>query len=98
MTLRITDRANGPSQAEVGTLGDYDLSFGVPCAPTADMLVGATCSMSTTADSLVPGIVTEGKRAIWGMGQVRVNDGGADGAASTMGDNTPFAVQGIFVP
>jgi hypothetical protein len=29
---------------------------------------------------------------------VRVYDGGADGLASTTGDNTLFAVQGVFAP
>jgi hypothetical protein len=47
---------------------------------------------------LVPGTIEEGKRAIWQIGQVTVLDGGPDGLASTPGDNTPFARQGIFVP
>ena len=32
------------------------------------------------------------------LGQVQVNDGGADNDADTAGDNTPFAVQGVFAP
>jgi hypothetical protein len=46
----------------------------------------------------VPGSVVAGKRATWELGQVAVDDGGADGDADTAGDNTPFAVQGVFVP
>ena len=45
----------------------------------------------------MPGTIVEGKRAIWQIGQVRVNDGGADGEASS-DDNTPFLTQGVFVP
>jgi hypothetical protein len=41
--------------------------------------------------------VAEGERAIWQLGQIQVRDGGADGVAATAG-NTPFAVQGVFVP
>jgi hypothetical protein len=46
----------------------------------------------------VPGSVLAGRRAVWELGQVKVDDGGADGNAATAGDNTPFAVQGVFVP
>ena len=41
--------------------------------------------------------VKETMRTIWQLGQVRVNDGGADGLVSTT-PNTLFAVQGVFVP
>ena len=43
-------------------------------------------------------MVTEGKRAIWQLGQVQVTDGGEDGIAATAADNTLFAKQGLFVP
>src|SRR4051794_13947522 len=59
---------------------------------------GSTCSMATTADSLVPGTIEEGNRSIWEIGQIEVEDGGPDGLASTGGDNTPFARQELFVP
>ena len=52
----------------------------------------------TTADALVPDTIKEGRRAIWQAGTVRVYDGGPDGLASTTGDNTLFATQGVFVP
>jgi hypothetical protein len=42
--------------------------------------------------------VVEGKRAIWELKAVDVFDGGADGQASTTGDNTLFERQGVFVP
>jgi hypothetical protein len=56
------------------------------------------CSVSTTANAVVPGALSGGKRTIWEVGQLEVQDGGADGVASTTDDNTPFAREGFFVP
>ena len=36
----------------------------------------------------------ESERAVWELGEVDVFDGGADGQAATLGDNTLFARQG----
>jgi hypothetical protein len=88
--LRLTDRSGGTSGTEPGTMQDFAFEFAVPCT-------GGNCAVSTTADAVSPGMVAEGERAIWQLGQVQVRDGGADGVASTAG-NTPFVVQGIFVP
>ena len=60
-------------------------------------MVGAVCSVTTSADTLSPGTAIESKRAIWELGQVQVFDGGPDGLASTA-DNAPFEAQGVFVP
>ena len=57
------------------------------------------CSVTTTADTLVPGTVVEGDRA--GVGDstaCRLLDGGVDGDAETAADNLLFATQGVFVP
>jgi uncharacterized repeat protein (TIGR01451 family) len=97
MTLRITDRQNTPSGAAAATVTDTTLSFDAPCTPTGATTIGSSCSISTTADALIPGMVIEGKRAIWELGRTRVFDGGSDGDAAT-GPNTLFAVQGVFVP
>jgi hypothetical protein len=96
-TLRITDRQSGAAGDVPATVSDLAFPVTVPCAGTADTTVGATCAVTTTADSVVPGTVSEGKRAIWQLGQIKVFDGGPDGLAST-DDNTLFARQGIFVP
>jgi hypothetical protein len=100
LPIRITDNQNaapyplGPWPATVKDLG---FSVSVPCAgtPTTE---GASCTITTTTDTLVPGVVTEGERAVWGLGQVRVYDGGPDGDADTTYDNQLFEVQGLFVP
>ena len=93
--VRITDRNGGPSLSE--TSQDSPFPVTVPCATTGNTSIGSTCSVSTTFNAVVPGAIVEGKRAIWQLGQIEVNDGGADDVAST-GPNTVFARQGIFVP
>ena len=77
-SLRLTDKANGPSGREDGTVSDTTELFTVPCAATADTTVGSNCNALTSAKAVVPGLVTGGKRAIWELGQVSVYDGGAD--------------------
>ena len=69
----------------------------VPCATTASPSVGGTCSLSTTFNAVVPGTVVEGKRALWQLGQLKVNDGGSTGVAGSSGARL-FATQGVFVP
>ena len=98
LPLRLTDKDNGgPAGFEQGTLTDRDFFATVPCAATAATTVGSTCTLATTADAITPGIVPEGKRAIWALGQVEVQDGGSDGVASTT-PNSAFARQGLLVP
>ncbi len=101
LPLRITDRFNRPhpNVTGPGTVADTSFFATVPCAATpADPLTGSTCELSSTADALLPGTVRQGARAVWGLGQVRLHDGGADGDAETGGDNSLLAVQGVFVP
>ena len=76
---------------------DVPLGATVPCAATPAAATGASCSLLTTINALMPGAVAEGKRAIWQLDQIRVLDCGPDGLAST-GGNSLFAVQGVFVP
>jgi plastocyanin len=101
LTLRITDRLNAASPPadpydDPATTVDIAFPVTVPCTATgtAD---GSTCTVTTTANAVVPGAVTDMQRTIWQLGQVRVFDGGSDGVASTSG-NTLFMSEGIFVP
>jgi dienelactone hydrolase len=96
-TLRITDRYNGPAQNEPGTMVEYDFPIFPPCHVTTDPDQGADCSLTTTADTIVPGAIKEGKRTIWQMGKVDVFDGGVDGDPRTFPNNV-FLTQGVFVP
>lgn len=103
VTLRITDRNNSllppifPDDTR-GTVQDTPLSVTVPCAATAGTNIGSTCSITTTADTLVPGTVTEGDRSVWQFDRIALLDGGPDGDAETAAGNVPFATQGVFVP
>ena len=95
--LRITDRVNGVAENQPGTVQDTTFPITVGCVATGSTTIGSNCNLNTTADAVVPGSVPEGKRSVWELGQVTVNDGGADGVVSTT-PNTVFAKQGIFIP
>jgi hypothetical protein len=95
--VRLTDRRNGSAASDTGTVGDTSFSMTVPCTATADPAIGSACALSTTFDAVMPGVATEGGRAIWELGQVVLSDGGADGLAATA-PNQPFMRQGVFVP
>jgi hypothetical protein len=95
--VRITDRNNGTSGSDSATTEDRLFPITAPCAATGSPSTGGTCSVSSSFNSIVPGAVVAGKRAIWELGAVDVFDGGPDGVASTS-PNLLFARQGIFVP
>jgi glucose/arabinose dehydrogenase/PKD repeat protein len=95
--IRVTDKLNGPSGAEAGTLTDQPVRAGAPCSGDLDLSVGSTCALDTTLDALVPGIVVEGRRSVWELVRMTVNDGGPDGDADSQ-NNSPFARPGIFIP
>jgi hypothetical protein len=98
--VRLTDKAIAPQWAgasESGTTEDFSFTADAPCAGTASTAIGSNCLLSTSASALVPGSVTGGKRSIWALGQLLINDGGQDGIAATS-PNATFAVQGVFVP
>jgi hypothetical protein len=100
LPLRITDRFNKPHPAGYGpgTVSDTSFFATVPCSPTTDPALGSACTLSTTADTLLPATVRGGARAIWALSQVKLHDGGPDGDAETTADNELFATQGLFVP
>jgi ABC-type phosphate transport system substrate-binding protein len=96
-TLQVTDRQNGGSEQQPATGQATSFPVTVGCTATGSTTIGGTCAGVTSANALVPGAVKDVKRTIWQMGQVTVNDGGADGLVST-GPNTVFAKQGVFIP
>jgi hypothetical protein len=96
--LRITDRRNGASGTEPATGQEQALPITVPCSDTGSAAMGATCSIATTVNAVVPGAILAGERAVWELDAVGLYDGGPDGLAATAGDNELFARQGIFVP
>jgi hypothetical protein len=108
-TIRITDHFNGPigggGGTDAGTIQDvphYGLITtgpdGIPCANTSDTTIGGICELSTSANSMIPGIIQDAKRQNLELQTINVFDGGTDGNGNTTGDNTLFATQGLFVP
>jgi len=99
--LQMTDRWNSVAAGggtDAATVQEVTLAGSFPCGQTASTTIGSTCSLNTSANALVPGLVRDTKRAIWQFQRVQVHDGGPDLDADTTGDNTLFAVQGVFVP
>jgi hypothetical protein len=95
--LRITDRNNTPSPGPA-TATDSPLRVPVSCTATGSTTLGSDCNLTTTVNSLYPGAISAGQRAVWELGQVKAYDGGVDGLASTTADNTLFLTEGIFIP
>jgi hypothetical protein len=52
----------------------------------------------TSANTLVPGAITETKRSIWEVGRIEVRDYGPDFTLGTAIDNRLLFTQGVFVP
>jgi hypothetical protein len=106
--IRVTDRANSPGGVSSATVKDAEFSFPVSCAATPDPNFGGTCSLSTTADTLLGEFAKEGKRAVISALSVELLDAGGDGSigppAGTCpptcgsGDERVYLRQGVFVP
>ncbi len=106
-TIRITDLANGGFQDDPGSL-DSEFSVPVTCAVNPLSTVGATCSFSTTTDTLVPNYIKERKRGLIAWQSATVEDRGADGSITPpsgtcpqicgSGDEKVFFRQGVFLP
>jgi Tol biopolymer transport system component len=98
--LRLTDRYNLPSPGGrgAGTMTATVFDMRIDCSPTASTSIGSTCALTTTGNAIIPGLVVEGRRSVWQLGDVLVFDGGPGGASDPDGSATPFLRQGIFVP
>jgi hypothetical protein len=99
-SIRMTDRLtnDGYTLNGEGTVTDFDFALTVPCIATSSTIDGGSCALNTTAKAVLPGFVKEGLRRIYGLGPVRIYDGGPDEDADTTGDNSLFEVQGVFAP
>jgi Tol biopolymer transport system component len=94
--IRVTDRANSHTATIPGTMDHFQFPVRIPCTATASA-DGSTCQVATTFNTVLPGAVVDGKRAIWELAQVQVRDGGQDGSANS-DDYASFLVQGLLVP
>jgi Tol biopolymer transport system component len=103
MTMQLTDRQNGAGTTQAfnsGTMIAIPFAFKAQCTETPDTgppSFGSTCDVTTSADAVLPGMIPEGKRMAFELGQIQVTDGGPDGLVSTE-DNTVYAVQGTYLP
>lgn len=102
LKVRATDHGNctpacAGSFTNAGTLDDVRFSVPVACSSTADTTVGAACSVNTTANSILPGMISEGRRTVLDAFVVRVEDAGVDSVLGTADDDT-VAQQGLFIP
>ncbi len=102
--LQMTDRANGFGEVS-GTTGLFGFSAPVDCTPSPDPSAGSSCTLNTTADSLVAGTAKEGKRAVVATRLIRILDLGADGQLNPncpptcgTGDEKAFLGAGVFTP
>ena len=93
-TLQITDKDGANLVPGTMTL---PLKVTIPCTPTVSTTIGSACAVTTTADTLTPGMVPEGRRIIWELPSAQVLDGGPDNLASTA-DNNVFQKTSLFVP
>jgi hypothetical protein len=111
LPIRMTDHDNGLSGTAPGTTQTVGLPVVMTCAATASTIIGGTCDVNTSADSVVPGMVKEGKRTqISGepipgvdvsLEQIPggIIDAGSDGNAGTTGDGEAlFMEPGLFFP
>jgi phosphatidylinositol-3-phosphatase len=98
LSVRLTALGTASGGDEPQTVEDFPFLVTVPCLATAETATGATCSLQTTANSIIPGAVTGANGSLWQLDKAQVYDGGADGLGSTTADNTLFETQGVFVP
>jgi Beta-propeller repeat len=110
--VRMTDTRNGFSGEEPATVSDFELSAPIDCVATPAPEIGSNCNISTTLDTLVPGSVKEGSRAVVSTFSVSVEDAGPDGVIDPSpdplglgcpptcgsGDEAVYLRQGIFTP
>lgn len=101
--IRTTDLNNctpapcsGPYN-QAATATDVDILVPINCTPTADTATGSTCFVNTTANTLMPNYIREGKQAIVQAFRVRINDAGANNLRGDA-DDTLFLQGGYFVP
>jgi TolB protein len=94
--IRVTDSASSHTADIPATMDHYQFPIRIPCAETASAS-GGSCSIETSFNTVLPGVIVAGKRAIWALSQIQIRDGGVDGAPGS-DDYTTFMVQGLFVP
>jgi hypothetical protein len=101
--FRLTDRNSGFGGVSA-TTQDSDLQVPLSCAGTPSSPHGSTCTAVTSADTLIPGYVTEGKRSVFSFLDVTLRDPGPNRSgygsgcppACGDGDESVYMHQGVF--
>jgi Tol biopolymer transport system component len=106
--IRITDRTNGFEGQAAGTVEDTHFDIPVDCTPTTDVAIGSTCSLTTTANTVLPGVIGQRKRTVISTPSIAIVDAGPDGSITPSsgacpptcgsGDETTYLEQGLFAP
>jgi len=112
--IRITDRNNDtvPSSCAggytcEGTVQDLDFPVPAVCFRTTSTTIGGSCTPAVaSANGACGGCVASGKLSNIEVGQIHLQDPGADGNAlpdpgggqGGTADNNDFARQGVFIP
>jgi len=95
--IRITAQDNGTFGTSPATVVDSGFPIPLDCVTTTDPSAGSNCGVNTTANALVPGVIKNGKGAVWQIGQIEIKDSGPDGVRASADDQV-FEVQGVFLP
>jgi Tol biopolymer transport system component len=105
--VRMSDLANGALGTTPATVEDFEISFPADCAVTAGP-AGARCTVSSTLDTVLPGLAKEGQRGILSLLSLSVEDAGPDGSIDPpsgtcpptcgSGDEQRFLDAGLFAP
>jgi hypothetical protein len=102
VSSQISDHNNNVNPGggtDPATMQSFNFGFTFPCATTSDPAIGSMCSQNIHyLENIIPGGIPDSKRTVWELGQFQIWDGGTDADGSTTGDNTRFAVEGVFVP
>jgi hypothetical protein len=104
-SVQITDKFNGPSEAESATGQELPIEIPIDCVAVTGT-EGGRCNVTTAVDTFYPGAVLDSKRAIWEYDDANVYDPGPNGSGygpgcpTTCGDGDEavFMRQGLFVP
>jgi hypothetical protein len=97
-TIRISDHYNGQNLNEAATVQDIPNRIHMFCSNTADTSTGGVCNDTVATTCPFPqGCSIAGRRTVIEFGQLRVDDGGADGNTFST-PNTTFLRQGVFIP
>jgi hypothetical protein len=97
--IRLTDMGNGASGLDSATVQDKELALPANCTT-------GTCTMNTSVDALVPGLVKEGKQMIFRTLSLGYKDAGPDGNIGVAacgpncgtGDEKVFLREAVFEP